>query len=76
MTTPPPAGNNSNFMTVKCPQCGKETPWEGNPCRPFCSERCKLLDLGAWAAEEYRVEGEEARDEERNDGSESESPIH
>lgn len=35
------------------------TTWEENPWRPFCSERCKLLDLGKWASDEYRVEGEE-----------------
>ena len=40
---------------IKCPQCGKETPWEGNPYRPFCSERCKLLDLGRWLEEDYRI---------------------
>jgi len=38
--------------------------WEGNPFRPFCSERCKMLDLGAWAKEEYRIEGDKARDDE------------
>lgn len=30
--------------------------------RPFCSERCKLIDLGAWAAESYRVPVDEAKD--------------
>jgi hypothetical protein len=29
--------------------------WEGNPFRPFCSERCRLRDLGAWSAEAYRI---------------------
>ncbi len=41
---------------IRCPQCGKTTNWEGNPYRPFCSERCKLIDLGLWLAEEYRLE--------------------
>jgi endogenous inhibitor of DNA gyrase (YacG/DUF329 family) len=40
---------------MKCPTCEKETPYEGNRYRPFCSERCKLLDLGNWAAERYRI---------------------
>lgn len=41
---------------VSCPQCGKAVVWEpGNPYRPFCSERCKLIDLGKWAAEDYRI---------------------
>ena len=41
---------------ARCPQCGKTadlTP--DNRFRPFCSERCKLIDLGAWATESYRV---------------------
>jgi hypothetical protein len=45
-------------MMIKCPACKKETAWEDNPFRPFCSERCRLIDLGKWAAEEYRVAGE------------------
>ncbi|MBR0567831.1 DNA gyrase inhibitor YacG [Azoarcus sp. L1K30] len=41
---------------VRCPQCGKMTEWRTeNRYRPFCSERCKQLDLGAWASESYRV---------------------
>jgi len=43
------------MTVVKCPRCGKETQYEGNEFRPFCSERCKLLDFGAWADEEYSV---------------------
>lgn len=46
-------------MKVKCPTCHTETVWEGNPYRPFCSERCKLIDLGKWAGGEFRIEGEE-----------------
>ncbi len=41
-----------------CPVCKKQEPWAGNPFRPFCSERCKLTDLGKWASEEYRIAGE------------------
>ena len=45
---------------VNCPQCGTPTPWSSaNPYRPFCSERCKLIDLGQWASEAYRVPVEE-----------------
>lgn len=40
---------------IKCPICHRETHWEGNPYRPFCSERCKLVDLGKWMLEEYRI---------------------
>jgi uncharacterized protein len=39
-----------------CPQCGKLVEWgPQSPFRPFCSERCKQIDLGAWASESYRV---------------------
>lgn len=41
---------------VKCPGCNMMATWEGNKWRPFCSERCKMLDLGAWASEDYKVE--------------------
>ena len=44
---------------VKCPTCGRETQFEGNEVRPFCSERCKLLDFGAWADEEYSLAAED-----------------
>lgn len=40
---------------VKCPACGKQTQYEGNEFRPFCSERCKLLDFGAWADGDYAL---------------------
>jgi uncharacterized protein len=41
---------------VSCPRCGAQVAWlPENPYRPFCSERCKLIDLGAWATEKYRV---------------------
>ena len=46
---------------VNCPRCGTATPWsEANAYRPFCSERCKLIDLGQWATEGYRIPQEEA----------------
>jgi uncharacterized protein len=44
---------------IKCPTCRKETAWENNPNRPFCSDRCRLIDLGRWAQEGYRIPGEE-----------------
>ena len=45
-------------MRVKCPRCGREVEYEGNEFRPFCSERCKLIDFGAWADEEYALPAE------------------
>ena len=47
---------------VKCPICGKETEYEGNEFRPFCSERCKQIDLGAWAEEQYKIPGKAPAD--------------
>jgi len=40
---------------MKCPQCGKEIKDPKQPGRPFCSDRCKLIDLGKWISEDYRV---------------------
>lgn len=42
--------------TVKCPTCGHQVEWVAeNKFRPFCSERCKKIDLGAWAEEKYVI---------------------
>ena len=50
---------------VACPQCGKEAVWSSeNRYRPFCSERCKLIDLGQWATESYRIPQDENSAEE------------
>ncbi|HVC12511.1 MAG TPA: DNA gyrase inhibitor YacG [Burkholderiales bacterium] len=44
------------IKSVPCPRCGALAPFTPeNPWRPFCSERCKLIDLGNWACESYRV---------------------
>lgn len=52
------------MRTVSCPQCGKSVAWAPNsPYRPFCSERCKLLDLGAWAEESYRIPVAESKED-------------
>ena len=57
---------NSKSREVICPTCGKHVLWTpASAWRPFCSERCKMIDLGAWATESYRVPVEE--DEEKND---------
>jgi len=44
-------------MEVECPHCRKRVPYAGNPYRPFCSERCRLIDLGAWIDENYKIPG-------------------
>jgi hypothetical protein len=46
----------SKSPVVQCPHCGKQVVWNANSrFRPFCSERCKLIDLGQWASENYRL---------------------
>lgn len=53
---------------LTCPQCRRKTSWEGNDSRPFCSERCKMIDLGAWASETYRVASEKQQTAEEDSG--------
>jgi endogenous inhibitor of DNA gyrase (YacG/DUF329 family) len=49
---------------VPCPACGKSAPFSPeNKWRPFCSERCKTIDLGDWASERFRVPLEEGKDD-------------
>ncbi|MFO0774516.1 MAG: DNA gyrase inhibitor YacG [Nitrospiraceae bacterium] len=63
---------------MRCPTCRAETTWQDNPTRPFCSERCKLIDLGRWASERYRIPGESlavaSLDERPGDDPETDSP--
>jgi hypothetical protein len=40
---------------MRCPICKQSVPAEGNPFRPFCSERCKMIDLDNWLSERYRI---------------------
>ena len=40
---------------ITCPQCHKAAVWQENPHRPFCSERCQLIDLGQWADGSYCI---------------------
>ncbi len=50
-----------SITNVKCPTCQKSVKWESKSYwRPFCSERCKLIDLGEWASEGHRIKGEPA----------------
>ncbi len=44
---------------VDCPTCGKDVIWDNDSkWRPFCCERCKLIDLGEWASESHRIPGQ------------------
>ena len=67
-------------MKVKCPRCGKPAEFVAtNTFRPFCSERCATLDLGAWADERYRVpvsvQERESVNEKSEDGSLNERDL-
>ena len=47
--------------TVKCPTCRRPVEWSPeSPYRPFCSERCRLIDLGAWFNEQHKIPDESA----------------
>ena len=49
---------------VRCPACGGDSVYApANPFRPFCSERCRSLDFGAWASESFRVPDETPPDD-------------
>ena len=54
-----------------CPICRKEVDWSENKYRPFCSDRCKMLDLGNWASDAYRVPGEKVEIESAEIGDEA-----
>jgi uncharacterized protein len=45
---------------VKCPTCQRELAWKTAPSRPFCSERCRLIDLGAWLTEQRAIPDDSA----------------
>ncbi|WP_367350777.1 DNA gyrase inhibitor YacG [Ottowia sp.] len=69
---PPPSTPPTKAHVVRCPGCGGPSRYApDNPFRPFCSERCKLADLGAWANEEFRVGAVEDADGPLDDAPES-----
>ncbi len=48
---------------LPCPTCRKPVRWSpSNRYRPFCSKRCRLIDLGAWVNESRKIPGEELKD--------------
>ena len=49
----------------QCPHCTRQVTWPETSTYPFCSERCRLIDLGLWASGEYRIPGEALAEEER-----------
>jgi uncharacterized protein len=61
-------------MLTKCPRCGKEAEYQGNPFRPFCSERCKLIDLGSWLSGTYRIPIKSAHEDEDGEAIQRKDP--
>lgn len=60
---------------VQCPTCGKSLPWgPESPHRPFCSERCRLLDLGAWVDGSHAIPGPPAPEALNGTDPDSEEP--
>ena len=56
---------------VPCPRCGAQAPYAPeNRWRPFCSERCRMIDLGQWASESYRVPVEDTPIEDKEEPKE------
>ena len=54
---------SENSIEVCCPRCGQKTVYSTvNKFRPFCSERCKLIDLGDWASGKFAIPTEEKID--------------
>jgi hypothetical protein len=45
----------TKILNIKCPHCKKQFNYYSSEFRPFCSERCKLVDLGAWASGDYAI---------------------
>jgi uncharacterized protein len=67
--TDTPGSERASAPIVPCPTCRRPTPYRSsNAWRPFCSERCKLADLGAWASEKFRVEGQAPEDDSEDPG--------
>jgi uncharacterized protein len=61
-------------MQSPCPTCKRLVDWsDQSPWRPFCSERCKLIDLGAWASGQRSIPAEPEKDEDDGDGEPGEA---
>jgi len=54
-------------LMVRCPICKKPTPYQGNPLRPFCSERCRTHDQANWADGRYALPTEDSPGEDEGD---------
>jgi endogenous inhibitor of DNA gyrase (YacG/DUF329 family) len=57
---------------MKCPICKKNVAPD-NPEMPFCSERCRLIDLGNWASDKYVIPGPPVREKEKDSSDDDEA---
>jgi endogenous inhibitor of DNA gyrase (YacG/DUF329 family) len=63
-------------MRVRCPTCRRDIQWsDAYPQRPFCSERCRLIDLGAWLSESHAIPGEAAPFDDEASAGEDEPTV-
>jgi hypothetical protein len=61
---------------VKCPTCARPLEWSAkSPWRPFCSERCKLIDLGAWISEKHSIPGEPLPPDDTDSSGSGDPPL-
>jgi len=59
---------------VNCPTCRRQIDWSKSDFRPFCSERCRLIDLGAWLSEQHLIAGDAAAEGENPGLDDSNTP--
>ena len=65
------------LLSVACPVCKQQLEWSDRfPHRPFCSDRCKMIDLGDWASEAHRIAGEPVMDDLMSEDLEKLPPKH
>ncbi len=62
-----PSETIANKGVTRCPICGKPVPFD-DPNMPFCSDRCRLIDLGNWASGKYVIPGDPLPDETHSEG--------
>lgn len=62
--------SSNKVINVKCPHCSKQFSYYSSEFRPFCSERCKMVDLGHWLEETYAVPDENHENLPEVDGDE------
>ena len=59
---------------VNCPTCQRELEWQSALFRPLCSDRCRLIDLGAWVSEQHAIPGDTAPEQQRLAAPREQSP--